>query len=541
MFKRSMSVVLVIAMLFTVLIAMPTVQVSAASVIAVDTTVVVADPPAGVKTITEDLGNGFIKVTLRLQGLMNINSFSWAVKYDKAKVVPVTVADKVDAPSSKLATAVAIAPYYSITAPGTAMIVGWPISTFQIENTTAAATGNYVAIGYAKSTGATFALADAATLDVLTMTFRKIATIDANTFTYFYKTAGGTIVSKIVYSTTNVVTNGTASGTVFVRPDLFTVQNIDFVTPTPAETPTPTPTPEPTPTPTPEPTPTPTPEPTPTPTPEPTPTPTPEPTPTPTPEPTPTPTPEPTPTPTPEPTATPTPVPTATPLITPPPTATPKPTAPPSVTVSSVGLSTTVDGTYASAIDVLLGSALYIKVTTSGPATKLILTFPTIGYREGILPTSPRVVSIVGNTWTILRPVISNIGSLPIKVSTSNGSVESDLSAAVTANVLRPNAITDVAVGTTNNPTELFTIVNRNAPLYFKVVTTGDADKIWVNYKEANFTQAFVPGPDVVKNGNTWIIYRPLKYPYGSLEVTFKARVGGVYGPVSAPVTVVSL
>ena len=123
--------------------------------------IICADPPAGIKTVIEDTNDGFVSVSLKLRGEMNINSFSWAIKYDKSKVVPVTVADKVDAPSSKLATAVAIAPYYSLTAPGSTMTLGWSISSFQIENTTAAATGNYFLIGYAKNTGVTFSLADA--------------------------------------------------------------------------------------------------------------------------------------------------------------------------------------------------------------------------------------------------------------------------------------------------------------------------------------------------------------------------------------------
>ena len=93
--------------------------------------------------------------------------------------------------------------------------------------------------------------------------------------------------------------------------------------PTPVPTATPIPVPTATPTPTPVPTATPTPVPTATPTPVPTATPTPVPTATPTPVPTATPTPVPTATPTPVPTATPTPVPTATP--TPVPTATPTP------------------------------------------------------------------------------------------------------------------------------------------------------------------------------------------------------------------------
>ena len=238
---------------------------------------------------------------------------------------------------------------------------------------------------------------------------------------------------------------------------------------------------------------------------------------------------------------TPTPVATTTPTPTAPPTASPtaSPTAPPVIAIDSLGLCSTLNGTYASTATVILGSALYIKVTTAGPASKLILTFPKTGYREVILPTSPRVVRIVGNNWTLLRPIIATIGAVPIRVSTSNGSVESALSSSVTANVL-PNAIQSVAVGKTSDPNDTFVRVARNAPLYFKVVMNGDADKIFVNFKEANFSQAFVPGPDVVKVGNTWTIYRPLKNAWGSLEVTFKARTNGAYGPVSAPVTVVS-
>ena len=154
---------------------------------------------------------------------MNINSFSWSLSYDKTKVVPVTTVGKTDAPNSKLTTAAAIAPYFEI--PGASKLVGYNIASFQIENTTAVSTGNYLLIGYAKNTGATIALDGATEVTMLKMTFRKIGAIDANTFNYFHKTAAGTAVSKLVYGTTNVLQYQTSTGAgIYTRPELFTTE-----------------------------------------------------------------------------------------------------------------------------------------------------------------------------------------------------------------------------------------------------------------------------------------------------------------------------
>ena len=275
--RKALSVLLVLTMLFTSLVSLPLVNTRAegTSVIATDTTVVCDVAPAGMKTVVEDTNDGFVSVSLLLKGILNINSFSWSLKYDKSKVVPVAFADQAEAPNAQLSTAAAIAPYFDVL--GSAHLTGWPISSFKLENTTAAVTGNYLLIGYAKSTGVTLSIDGTFEVSMLKIIFKKIGFVDTNTFAYFYKASGGTAVSKMVYSTTNIFTNGTGSATVFIRPDLFTMSNTNI--PTPAPTPTPTATPTPTPTPTPSPTPTPTLPPTPTSTPTPTPTATPTPTP----------------------------------------------------------------------------------------------------------------------------------------------------------------------------------------------------------------------------------------------------------------------
>jgi len=127
-------------------------------------------------------------------------------------------------------------------------------------------------------------------------------------------------------------------------------------------------------------------------------------------------TPTPAPTPTPTSTLEPTPVPTLVPTPTPVPIPTPKP-VPVQVTL---GLSTTEFGVYGSPVTVEKGAPLYIKAELAGPATALVVSYPTIGWKEIIIPADPRVVSIVGNTWTILRPIIYNIGSIPVRVAANN-------------------------------------------------------------------------------------------------------------------------
>ncbi|MEI6133265.1 MAG: hypothetical protein WCQ41_10655, partial [Bacillota bacterium] len=150
------------------------------------------------------------------------------------------------------------------------------------------------------------------------------------------------------------------------------------------------------------------------------------------------------------------------------------------------------------------------------------------------------VVSIDGNTWTILRPITSNVGSIPVKVSASNGYVESAYSSPMIINIVDSKSI-DVTVGTDSNPTEAFSLVAKNAPLYFKIVTKADATSLYVNFSEANYNESFVPnGTTVIKNGNVWTIYRPMKNSWASLNVYIKAKIGGVYGPIANPVIVVT-
>lgn len=123
----------------------------------------------------------------------------------------------------KLTTVSAIAPYFEI--PGASRLVGYNISSFQIENTTGATTGNYLVIGYAKNTGATISLDGATEGTMLKMTFRKISNIDTNTFAYFHKTAGGTVVSKFIYGTTNVLQYQTSTGpAIYTRPEFFATE-----------------------------------------------------------------------------------------------------------------------------------------------------------------------------------------------------------------------------------------------------------------------------------------------------------------------------
>jgi|GEM_PF-997315 len=193
-------------------------------VVASDNTIVVNAAPAGMKTTIQDNGNGYITVLCKLKGVMNINSFSWAIGYDKTKVVPVTFADpKTDAPNAKLATAAAIAPYFEV--PGASQLTGYNLASFQIENTSAVTSGNYVLIGYTKYTGATLSLSAATEAPMLKMTFRKISAIDDATFSYFHKAVAGTVVSKLIYSTTNVLQYPVTTGaTVYTRPDLFALE-----------------------------------------------------------------------------------------------------------------------------------------------------------------------------------------------------------------------------------------------------------------------------------------------------------------------------
>ena len=175
-------------------------------------------------TLVQDTADGYITVSCELKGQMNINSFSWAIAYDKSKVVPVQVASpNTEAPNTKLVTAPDLVLYYSI--PGAAHLAGYSISSFQLENTTATASGNYFMLGYAKNTGATLSIGQNERVTLLQMKFKKLGNVDQNTFSYYHKTVAGTVVSKLIYSTTNVLQYPTSTGAgVFSRPDLFAIE-----------------------------------------------------------------------------------------------------------------------------------------------------------------------------------------------------------------------------------------------------------------------------------------------------------------------------
>jgi len=251
--KKVLSVFLSIALVFTMTFSMPEIsRADSGAVLHTDSTIVCNSDPAGMKTIVRDTGDGFVTISLALHGVLNINSFSWAVKYNKSNVVPVTVAQPIsDAPNSRLTTSTEIAKYFHVTA--TTTLVGWPISSYQIENTTSAPSGNYFLIGYAKSTGKTISLSGISSVNMINIKFRKISNVDTDTFSYFYTTVEGTVVNKMVYSTTNIIQSGTSAGTAYCRPDLFTLDLSGLTNPESTATPATTLTPVPNSTPTPVP------------------------------------------------------------------------------------------------------------------------------------------------------------------------------------------------------------------------------------------------------------------------------------------------
>ena len=241
MFKRGMASVLVFAMVFTILFSMPIIQAKAVgeTVIAADSTVVVSRATAGLKTVITDTGDGFVTVVCNLKGLVNLTCFEIGMSYDKTKVVPVSVATKTDMGNVKTNSELSTSPYFQNMQ--TAMLSGYYLAPYTIENTTGAGTGNYFVLGYAQGSGALIKLAANSELPMIKMYFRKIGAIDSNTFAYYHKVYAGTVVSKFVYLTTNVLQYETSTGTnIFTRPDLFTIQNINI--PTASSTPTPTPT-----------------------------------------------------------------------------------------------------------------------------------------------------------------------------------------------------------------------------------------------------------------------------------------------------------
>ncbi len=187
----------------------------------VDSKIVVNGVPAGMKTTVSDAGDGFIVVSCILKGQMNVNSFSWAIKYDKTKVNPVT-ADlaKTDLGEVKINSAASVVPYFENAQ--TSLLAGYVLAAHEIDNSTNASNDNYFLLGYAKNGGNTIAISQNSELTVLKVYFRKLATIDQATFGYEYKAVPAVVVSKLVYSTTNILQTGTTSGSVYARPDLFT-------------------------------------------------------------------------------------------------------------------------------------------------------------------------------------------------------------------------------------------------------------------------------------------------------------------------------
>ncbi|MEI6602063.1 MAG: hypothetical protein WCL54_01105, partial [Clostridia bacterium] len=199
----------------------PTPTPNVGPVYAADHMIILNAAPAGMKTIVQDKGNGYVDVYCQLKGLMNINSFSWSLQYDRSKVIPVKIANlNIDAPNSKLANSTDVSPYYELRQPE--RLQGYNIASFQLENTSNATYGNYVLLAFAKYTGTTIAIESGLPVTFLKMTFRKLAPIDASTFNYFHKVAAGTAVSKMIYGTTSVLQYPTNVGTTyFTRPDLF--------------------------------------------------------------------------------------------------------------------------------------------------------------------------------------------------------------------------------------------------------------------------------------------------------------------------------
>jgi len=188
----------------------------------VNSTMVVNGAPAGMKMEISEPGSGYVSVVMKLKGQLNINSFSFAIGYDKTKVVPVKVAEpRLDAPNSKLSAPDLVSPYFTVISPN--MLVGYNLSSFQMENTTSSSVGNYIFVGYAKNSGATISLDGTTTVPMLKFYFRKIGALDQNTFSYYHKTIASTVVSKLVYRYTNVLQSETSTGSdIYTRSDLFT-------------------------------------------------------------------------------------------------------------------------------------------------------------------------------------------------------------------------------------------------------------------------------------------------------------------------------
>ncbi|MEI6132886.1 MAG: hypothetical protein WCQ41_08710 [Bacillota bacterium] len=187
-----------------------------------NSTMVVNGAPAGMKMEISEPGSGYVSVELKLKGQMNINSFSVAIGYDKTKVVPVMVAEpRAEAPNSKLSAPDLVAPYFTVISPN--MLLGYNLSSFQMENTTSSSVGNYIFVAYAKNSGSTISIDGTTTVPMLKFYFRKIGALDQNTFSYYHKTIASTVVSKLVYRNTNVLQSETSTGTdIYTRPDLFT-------------------------------------------------------------------------------------------------------------------------------------------------------------------------------------------------------------------------------------------------------------------------------------------------------------------------------
>jgi len=141
-----------------------------------------------------------------------------------------------------------------------------------------------------------------------------------------------------------------------------------------------------------------------------------------------------------------------------------------------------------------------------------------------------------------MRPIIYNIGFIPVRVAALNAAGQQGAFAQAVANVILPQQVESVSVGaSSDNITESVVSVPKNTDLYFKVVTTQDASKLVMSFSGANWSETLLPtSPNVVKTGNTWIIYRPIKRAWASQTVSFKAVVGGMYSAINDTVTVVT-
>jgi len=190
----------------------------------IDGVIVANGMPAGMKTKIIDDGSNILTVSCVLKGRLNINSFSWALQYDKSKVIPVKISDyNFSTPDLKISTSLEISPYFETRA--NTALTGYTISSFQLENTNQAASGNYFLIGFSKQNGNTISLSDSQELTVLNFKFKKLSAYNSDAFSYYNKTVNGTVVNKLIYDVTNILQSPTNIGSnIYTRPALFTIE-----------------------------------------------------------------------------------------------------------------------------------------------------------------------------------------------------------------------------------------------------------------------------------------------------------------------------